>query len=61
MAVLEKTSSEEGEEIQIAINYLGHFLFTNIIIDKLLVFANRNPQSGARVVNITSAGHVRQP
>lgn len=61
MAASERTLLEDGEEIQFAINYLGHFLFTNLIMDKLLVSANQSPQSGPRIVNLTSAGHVLTP
>ena len=41
MAVSERTLPEDGEEIQFATNHLGHFLFTNPVMNKLLVSANR--------------------
>jgi NAD(P)-dependent dehydrogenase (short-subunit alcohol dehydrogenase family) len=47
--------SPEGFEGQLAINHLGPFLFTNLIMPKLL-------QSPApRVINITSNGHRLGP
>ncbi|KAL4885683.1 hypothetical protein BJY04DRAFT_180238 [Aspergillus karnatakaensis] len=47
--------SPEGFESQFATNHLGHFLFTNLIIEKLL-------KAGApRVVNVSSDGHRLSP
>ena len=61
VAVSERTLSEDGKEIQFAINYMGYFLFTNLTMNKLPLSANQITQSGARIVNITSAGHVLSP
>ncbi|KAK5998912.1 Short-chain dehydrogenase TIC 32 A [Cladobotryum mycophilum] len=51
--------TEDGWESQFATNHLGHFLFTNLIIDKVL--ASPSP----RVVNVSSGGHqwswIRHP
>ncbi|KAL2811479.1 hypothetical protein BJX63DRAFT_422323 [Aspergillus granulosus] len=47
--------SPEGYESQFATNHLGHFLFTNLIIDKIL--ASRSP----RIVNVSSDGHRLSP
>lgn len=41
----------DGFESQFATNHLGHFLFTNLIMEKLL--ASEAP----RVVNVSSSGH----
>ncbi|KAL0929734.1 short-chain dehydrogenase reductase family [Colletotrichum truncatum] len=41
----------DGYESQFATNHLAHFLFTNLIIDKLLA------ASAPRVVNVSSDGH----
>jgi NAD(P)-dependent dehydrogenase (short-subunit alcohol dehydrogenase family) len=46
--------STEGIELQFAVNHIGHFLFTNLIINALL-----KAKDGATVVNVTSRGHVR--
>ena len=42
----------EGIELDFGINYVGHFLFTNLIMPKLL-----ESKSGPRVVNVASTGH----
>ncbi|PNP59023.1 hypothetical protein THARTR1_01271 [Trichoderma harzianum] len=45
----------DGFELQLANNHLGPFLFTNLIMDKIL--ASKTP----RVVNISSTGHRLHP
>jgi NAD(P)-dependent dehydrogenase (short-subunit alcohol dehydrogenase family) len=47
--------TDDGYELQFASNHLGHFLFTNLIISKLL--ASKAP----RVVNVSSDGHRLNP
>ncbi|KAI1412762.1 NAD(P)-binding protein [Hypoxylon sp. FL1857] len=47
--------TEDGFESQFGTNHLGHFLFTNLIINKIL--ASKAP----RVVNVTSDGHRLNP
>lgn len=47
--------TEDGFERQFATNHLGHFLFTNLIMGKLL--AAPRP----RVVNVSSDGHRASP
>ncbi|XXH00677.1 hypothetical protein Hte_007027 [Hypoxylon texense] len=47
--------SPEGYESQLAINHLGHFLFTNLIMDKLL----KSP--APRIVIVSSNGHRLSP
>ncbi|KAF4415512.1 oxidoreductase [Fusarium acutatum] len=49
------TKSVDGYEMQFAICHLGHFLLTNLIMDKIL-----NSES-PRVVNISSNGHSLGP
>jgi NAD(P)-dependent dehydrogenase (short-subunit alcohol dehydrogenase family) len=49
------TKSADGYEMQFAICHLGHFLLTNLIMDKIL--ASESP----RVVNISSNGHSLGP
>jgi NAD(P)-dependent dehydrogenase (short-subunit alcohol dehydrogenase family) len=44
----EKT--ENGFESQFATNHLGHFLFTNLLMEKMV-------RRGARVINVTSNGY----
>ncbi|KAI4102240.1 MAG: hypothetical protein LQ339_004765 [Xanthoria mediterranea] len=47
--------SPDGFESQLATNHLGHFLFTNLIMDKIL--RSKSP----RIVNISSDGHRLSP
>lgn len=46
-----KTLSENGIELQFATNHLGHFLFTLLLLPKILKSAP------ARIVNVTSLAH----
>jgi NAD(P)-dependent dehydrogenase (short-subunit alcohol dehydrogenase family) len=45
----EKT--EDGFESQFQVNHLGHFLFTNLLLEKMMA------RRGARVINMTSNGY----
>ncbi|KAL4929032.1 putative short-chain dehydrogenase [Aspergillus undulatus] len=47
--------SPDGFESQFATNHLGHFLFTNLIIEKIL------KAEAPRVVNVSSDGHRLSP
>lgn len=42
--------TEDGFESQFATNHLGHFLFTNLLMEKMA-------RRGARVINVTSNGY----
>ncbi len=44
----------DGIEMQFGTNHIGHFLFTNLIMRKLL-----ESSTGPRVVNVSNAGHRR--
>jgi NAD(P)-dependent dehydrogenase (short-subunit alcohol dehydrogenase family) len=55
MAVPELTVSPSGHEMQFASNHLGHFLLTVSLHDALAAAGN------ARVVSVSSAGHLRSP
>ncbi|MGD8317384.1 MAG: SDR family NAD(P)-dependent oxidoreductase [Myxococcales bacterium] len=50
--VAERTETEEGFETTFATNLLGHFLLTNLLIDKL--------ESPARIINVSSGGMYTQ-
>ncbi|KAL8787729.1 MAG: hypothetical protein Q9213_002049 [Squamulea squamosa] len=54
MNIPERTLSEDGIEIQFATNHIGHFLFTCLIMPKLLEAAKGNPKGATRVTNVTS-------
>lgn len=47
------SKSPQGVEKHLAVNYLGHFLLTNLIVDKIA--------SGGRIVNLSSVGHELSP
>jgi len=53
MAVKDYTKSVDGIELQFAANHIDHFLLTNLLMDK--IFA---ADEGARIVNVSSRGHV---
>lgn len=46
------SKSVDGLESQFATNHVGHFLFTNLIMPKLLA-----AEKGARIINVSSSGH----
>ncbi|KAL3825567.1 hypothetical protein ACJIZ3_021596 [Penstemon smallii] len=48
--------SEDGIESQFAINHLGHFLLTNLLLDNMKNTA-RHSQKEGRIVNLSSAAH----
>lgn len=48
-------TTEDGIELQFGSNHIGHFLFTNLILPKLL--ATKSP----RIVNVSSDGHRLSP
>ncbi|KAF2136926.1 uncharacterized protein K452DRAFT_291967 [Aplosporella prunicola CBS 121167] len=47
--------SPDGFESQFATNHLGHFLFTNLVMDKILA------SKSSRVVSVSSDGHRLSP
>lgn len=49
------SKSVDGLESQFATNHIGHFLFTNLIMPKLLA-----ADEGARIINVSSSGHKRE-
>lgn len=55
MCLPERTLSEDGVEMQFATNHVGHFLFTCLIMPKLIKASEANSARGAtRIVNVTS-------
>lgn len=53
--------SADGLEMQFASNHIGHFLFTNLIMPKLVKAAEKSPRGAVRIVNLASAGHMYGP
>lgn len=56
MNIPTRTFSEDDIEITMATNYVGHFLFTNLISPKLIAAAKNAPKGADRVVNLSSSG-----
>jgi NAD(P)-dependent dehydrogenase (short-subunit alcohol dehydrogenase family) len=52
--------TQAGLELHFATNHLGHFLFANLIMRKLLASAERGG-GGTRVVNVASNAHLASP
>ncbi|CAK7333837.1 unnamed protein product [Dovyalis caffra] len=49
--------SEDGIEMQFATNHLGHFLLTNLLLDKMKHTARTTGVEG-RIVNLSSVAHI---
>ncbi|KAF4630850.1 hypothetical protein G7Y89_g7286 [Cudoniella acicularis] len=58
MNIPERQLSANGFEMHLASNYLGPFLFTNKIMDKLI---NGGEGGGARIVNVSSNSYTFSP
>ena len=46
-----KSTTKDGFELQFGTNHLGHFAFTNLLLDRVLA------APGSRVVTVSSIGH----
>ena len=53
MWIPQKTHTADGFESTIGVNHLGHFLLTNLLLDKL------RASKPARIVNVSSRAHTR--
>jgi NAD(P)-dependent dehydrogenase (short-subunit alcohol dehydrogenase family) len=50
----ERQLSNEGIELTFATNHVGHFLFTNLIMPKLIEAAKTSPKGATRIINVSS-------
>ena len=53
MALKDYTTTADGIEMQLGANHIGHFLFTNLVMDKIFAAGK-----GARIVNVSSLGYM---
>ncbi|ETN47025.1 uncharacterized protein HMPREF1541_01215 [Cyphellophora europaea CBS 101466] len=58
MNLPERTINEDGLEMTWATNHLGHFLFTCLIMPKILKAAGQNPKGATRIINVTSGSPI---
>lgn len=49
--------TKDGFESQMAINYLGHFLLTHLLMPQLIAASKNNEGKNARIVNVSSCIH----
>ncbi|KIW90354.1 uncharacterized protein Z519_08999 [Cladophialophora bantiana CBS 173.52] len=56
MNIPTRTITEDGVEITMATNHVGHFLLTNLIMPKILAAAAKSPRGSVRIVNLASMG-----
>lgn len=54
MGIQERTLTQEGIEMHFATNHLGHWLFTCLIMPKLIACAKGEPKGAVRIVNVSS-------
>ncbi|EED13787.1 short-chain dehydrogenase, putative [Talaromyces stipitatus ATCC 10500] len=50
----ERTFSVDGIEMVFATNHIGHFLFTCLLMPKLIKAAEKSPKGATRIVNVSS-------
>lgn len=57
-----KAPNGKDIELQFATNHVGPFLFTNLLLPKLLkATAGGNTPGSTRIINVTSDGHILSP
>jgi NAD(P)-dependent dehydrogenase (short-subunit alcohol dehydrogenase family) len=53
MATKDYTVTADGVELQFGVNHIGHFLLTNLLMEKILA-----AKIGARIINISRFGYI---
>lgn len=61
MRLPERQLSPEGIEMQFATNHIGHFLFTNLLMPKIIAAAEVNPKGSTRIINLSSSSTFDSP
>ncbi|KAL6248471.1 hypothetical protein RBB50_004726 [Rhinocladiella similis] len=61
MWIQEYQQSADDIEMQFATNHVGHFLFVNLILPKLVAAAKHSPAGAVRIINLSSDGHRFSP
>lgn len=54
MGLEERTLTPDGLEMHFGTNHIGHWLFTCLVMPKVIAAAKQNPQGSTRIVNVTS-------
>lgn len=54
MGVQERTLTEDGIEMHFATNHIGHWLFTCLIMPKIIEASRHSPRGATRIVNVSS-------
>lgn len=54
MNLPERIVNEDGIEMQFGTNYVGHFLFSCLLMPKLIKAAQSSPKGATRIVNVVS-------
>lgn len=50
--------TSDGFESQMAVNYLGHFLLSHLLMPQLIAGSKDNDGKNARIVNVSSCCHL---
>jgi NAD(P)-dependent dehydrogenase (short-subunit alcohol dehydrogenase family) len=54
-------TTPEGVELQFATNFLGPFLLTNLLMPLLIKSVGESSDTGTRIINVSSKGHILGP
>jgi NAD(P)-dependent dehydrogenase (short-subunit alcohol dehydrogenase family) len=49
--------TKDGFESQMAINHIGHFLLTHLLLPQIIAGSKNNDGKNARIVNVSSCVH----